>query len=116
MRSAPSACSISGDRRQWLVSALRLLARPLPDAAYLHLAHWLYYRRWPDFAHPHSLQEHIQAYLLRSRDPRLVMLADTLDDGLLRRLLEDRTGLVRGEKPGEISGDGCGGDRHGSSS
>ena len=78
MRSAPSACSISGDRRQWLVSALRLLARPLSDAAYLHLAHWLYYRRWPDFAHPRTLQEHIQSYLLRCRDPRLVMLADKI--------------------------------------
>ena len=42
----------------------------------LHLAHWLYYRRWPDYQHPRTLQEHIQAYLLRSRDPALVMLAD----------------------------------------
>lgn len=67
----------AGERR-WLVSALRLLARPLPDAAYLHLAHWLYYRRWPDYAHPRTLQEHIQAYMLRSRDPRLVTLADKL--------------------------------------
>jgi hypothetical protein len=55
---------------------LRALARPLSDSAYLHLAHWLYYRRWPDYRHPRTLQEHIHAYLLRCRDPALVMLAD----------------------------------------
>jgi hypothetical protein len=63
-------------RRQWHVAALRLLARPLPDSAYLRIAHWLYYRRWPDYRHPRTLQEHIHAYLLRCRDPMLVTLAD----------------------------------------
>lgn len=64
--------------RQWLQACLRVLGRPLPDAAYLRLAHWLYFRRWPDFQHPRTLQEHIQAYVLRNRDPELVMLADKL--------------------------------------
>jgi hypothetical protein len=63
-------------RRQWHVALLRALGRPLSDGAYLRLAHWLYYRRWPDYDQPRTLQEHIQAYLLRCRDPALVMLAD----------------------------------------
>ena len=63
-------------RRQWGVSLLRALGRPLPDDLYLRMAHWIYYRRWPDFANPRTLQEHIQAYVLRTRDPALVMLAD----------------------------------------
>lgn len=62
--------------RQWHVAALRLLARPLPDELYLQLLHWLYYRRWPDYAHPRTLQEHIQAHLLRRHDDALVTLAD----------------------------------------
>jgi len=65
-------------RRQWHVAALRALGRPLSDAAYLRLSHWIYYRRWPDYEHPRTLQEHIQAYLLRCRDRRLVMLADKI--------------------------------------
>lgn len=63
-------------RRQWRVVLARALARPLSDALYLRLAHRLYYGRWPDYEHPLTLQEHIQAYVLRSRDPALVMLAD----------------------------------------
>jgi len=63
-------------RRQWHVAALRLLGRPLPDRAYLRIAYWMYYRRWPDYEHPRTLQEHIQAYMLRNHDPALVMLAD----------------------------------------
>lgn len=63
-------------RRQWHVALLRALGRPLSDHVYLHLAHWLYYRRWPDYNHPRTLQEHIQAYMLRCHDPALVMLAD----------------------------------------
>ena len=63
-------------RRQWHVSLLRALGRPLPDVVYMRLAHWMYFRRWPDFEHPRTLQEHIQAYVLRTRDPALVMLAD----------------------------------------
>ena len=58
-------------RRQWHVSLLRLLARPLPDSVYLRVAHWMYYRRWPDYQNPRTLQEHIQAYVLRTRDPAL---------------------------------------------
>lgn len=65
-------------RRQWSVSLLRLLGRPLPDGAYMRLAHWMYFRRWPDFEHPRTLQEHIQAYVLRTRDPMLVTLADKI--------------------------------------
>jgi len=74
--------------RQWHVAALRLLARPLSDGMYLRIAHWLYYRRWPDYNHPRTLQEHIQAYMLRCRDPALVMLADkvAVRDYIDRRL------------------------------
>lgn len=63
-------------RRQWHVAALRALGRPLPDALYMRIAHWLYHRRWPDYEHPRTLQEHIQAYALRCRSPALAMLAD----------------------------------------
>jgi hypothetical protein len=63
-------------RRQWLVSLLRLLGRPLPDEWYVRIAHWMYYRQWPDFDHPRTLQEHIRSYVLRTQDPALVMLAD----------------------------------------
>jgi hypothetical protein len=63
-------------QRQWYVSLLRTLGRPLPDSLYMRVAHWIYFRRWPDFDHPRTLQEHIQAYVLRTRDPALVMLAD----------------------------------------
>lgn len=65
-------------RRQWHVSLLRVLGRPLPDELYMRIAHWMYFRRWPDFHHPRTLQEHIQAYVLRTRDPALVMLADKI--------------------------------------
>ena len=65
-------------RRQWHVSLLRILGKPLPDRLYMSLAHWVYFRRWPDFEHPRTLQEHIQAYVLRTRDPALVMLADKI--------------------------------------
>ncbi|MCW5659634.1 MAG: hypothetical protein KIT60_18190 [Burkholderiaceae bacterium] len=65
-------------RRRWPVSLLRALGRPLPDGLYMRLAHWMYYRQWPDFAHPRTLQEHIRAYVLRTRDPALVMLADKI--------------------------------------
>lgn len=64
--------------RQWHVLLARALARPLPDAVYLRLAHRLFYGRWPDYAHPRTLQEHIQAYVLHTRDPALVMLADKI--------------------------------------
>lgn len=64
-------------RRQWAVAVLRLLGRPLPDRTWLQLAHRLYYHRWPDYERPRTLQEHIQAYVLRRRgDSGLVMLAD----------------------------------------
>jgi hypothetical protein len=62
--------------REWHVALARLLLWPLPDAWAMRINHWLYFRRWPDYEHPRTLQEHIQAYLLRSRDPALVMLAD----------------------------------------
>lgn len=74
----PSQVDENGTRRSWFLGAVRRLARPLPDALYLRLAYWLYYRRWPDYAHPRTLQEHIQAYMLRSRNPMLVTLADKL--------------------------------------
>ena len=64
--------------RAWPIVLLRALARPLSDVTYLRLAYWLYYRRWPDYAHPRTLQEHIQAYVLRSRNPMLVTLADKI--------------------------------------
>ncbi|HET7525722.1 MAG TPA: ATP-grasp fold amidoligase family protein [Burkholderiaceae bacterium] len=76
-------------KRQWHVAGLRLLARPLSDGAYLRIAHWLYYRRWPDYSRPSTLQEHIQAYLLRCRDPALVMVADKV---AARRYIERTLG------------------------
>jgi hypothetical protein len=75
------ACPVEADpvpQRSWPAAALRALTRPLPDALYVRLAHWVYFHRWPDFDNPRTLQEHIQAYVLRTRDPALVMMADKL--------------------------------------
>lgn len=60
------------------IGLARLLARPLSDRWYLTLAHRLYYGCWPDYRRPRTLQEHVQAYLLRCRDPLLTMSADKL--------------------------------------
>jgi hypothetical protein len=62
--------------RDWTLALLRLLMRPCSDALYLKVAHRRYFGRWPDYRRPRHLHEHIQAYMLRTRDPRLVMLAD----------------------------------------
>jgi hypothetical protein len=64
--------------RDWSQALLRLLMLPCSDELYVKVAHRRYFGRWPDFRHPRTLHEHIQAYYLRNRDPRLVMLADKL--------------------------------------
>lgn len=62
--------------RDWTEAAWRLLLRPFSDATYLKVAHRRYFGRWPDFDRPTTLHEHIHSYMLRERDPRLVLLAD----------------------------------------
>jgi len=63
-------------RRDWTEIAVRALLRPFGDALYLRVAHRRYFGRWPDLARPRTLHEHIHSYLVRARDPRLVVLAD----------------------------------------
>jgi TupA-like ATPgrasp len=48
----------------------------LPDRQYLAIGHLIYFRRWPDFDAPRNFNEHIQAYMLRCRDPVLRIAAD----------------------------------------
>lgn len=62
--------------RDWSETAWRLLLRPFSDEIYLKVAHRRYFGRWPDFDHPGTLHEHIHRYVLRERNPHLVMLAD----------------------------------------
>lgn len=38
---------------------------------YLALGHLAYFGRWPNYEHPKTINEHIQAYMLRSRNPLL---------------------------------------------
>jgi hypothetical protein len=73
---SPGAARRPAPPRDWGVALLRLLMRPCSDALYLKVAHRNYFGRWPNFRQPGSLHEHIQSYVLRNRDPRLVMLAD----------------------------------------
>ncbi len=54
----------------------RLAGRPMPDDLYLALGHLIYFGRWPDYAAPKTFNEHIQAYMLRCRDPILHIAAD----------------------------------------
>lgn len=62
--------------RDWPETVWRLLLRPFSDEIYLKVAHRRYFGRWPDFDHPGTLHEHIHRYVLRERNPYLVMLAD----------------------------------------
>jgi TupA-like ATPgrasp len=66
---------LAGVRRPdlWLA---RRLGRVLDDRTYLALGHLFYFGRWPDYDRPRTVNEHIQAYMLRCRDPLLQMAAD----------------------------------------
>jgi hypothetical protein len=68
-------------RRSWRhapQSLARLMLRPFPDQLYLALGHLCYFGRWPDYRRPRSFNEHIQAYMLRCRDPLLRVAADKI--------------------------------------
>lgn len=67
----------------------RLLGTPLPDHIYLALGHLIYFRRWPNYAAPKTFNEHIQAYMLRCRDPILHIAADKI---LIRKYVTDLVG------------------------
>lgn len=56
----------------------RRLGRLLSDRQYLALGHLFYFGHWPDYDRPRSLNEHIQAYMLRCRSPLLHIAADKL--------------------------------------
>lgn len=56
----------------------RRLGRMLSDRQYLALGHLFYFGHWPDYDRPRSLNEHIQAYMLRCRSPLLHIAADKL--------------------------------------
>jgi TupA-like ATPgrasp len=62
--------------RRMMGGAIRRLLSPLSDRTYLTLAHWQYFKRWPNFNAPRTLQEHIQAYVLNCRNPMLRLVAD----------------------------------------
>ncbi|HET7866391.1 MAG TPA: ATP-grasp fold amidoligase family protein, partial [Burkholderiaceae bacterium] len=62
--------------RDWAETAWRLLLRPFSDEIYLKVAHRRFFGRGPDFERPTHLHEHIHRYVLRERNPQLVMLAD----------------------------------------
>lgn len=64
--------------RQPHLALARWLGRPLPDRLYLALGHLAYFGRWPDYDRPRTLNEHIQAYMLRGRSPGLRVAADKL--------------------------------------
>lgn len=64
--------------RDVAIGTARLLARPLPDRAYLTLGHLLYLGRWPNLAEPRTFNEHIHEYMLRCRDPLLRVAADKI--------------------------------------
>ncbi len=56
----------------------RLALRPLPDRLYLALGHLCYFGTWPNYRRPRTFNEHIQAYMLRCRDPLLHIAADKI--------------------------------------
>ena len=66
------------DWRQAPISVARRLLDPLPDRVYLTLGHLAYFHRWPNFHEPRTINEHIQEYMLRCRDPLLRLVADKL--------------------------------------
>lgn len=66
---------LAGIRRPDLLIARRI-GRLLSDRHYLALGHLFYFGHWPDYARPRSLNEHIQAYMLRCRSPLLHIAAD----------------------------------------
>lgn len=60
------------------LTVARLATRPLPDRWYLALGHLAYFKRWPNYTTPRTINEHIQAYMLRSRDPLLKIAGDKM--------------------------------------
>ena len=74
-------------RRRWLkrdwqqvpISIARLLLRPFPDSVYLRLGYRAYFGVWPDYRNPQTFNEHVQAYMLRCRDPLLRIPADKVE-------------------------------------
>lgn len=76
-RIAHALHRLAGLRRPDLALARRL-GRPLSDRQYLALGHLAYFGRWPDYDHPRSYNEQVQAYMLRCRSPWLKLAADKL--------------------------------------
>lgn len=66
---------LAGIRRPdlWLA---RRIGRVLDDRRYLAFGHLFYFGRWPDYDRPRTINEQIQAYMLRCRDPLLQIAAD----------------------------------------
>jgi hypothetical protein len=64
-----------GIRRPDLLLARRFGAW-LSDRRYLAIGYRLYFGEWPDYDHPRTVNEHIQAYMLRCRSPLLHIAAD----------------------------------------
>jgi len=60
------------------LSLIRRVLAPLPDRWYLALGHLAYFHSWPNYRQPRTFNEHIQAYMLRSRNPLLKVTADKL--------------------------------------
>jgi len=77
--------------RQAPISLARLLVRPLPDRTYLALGHLCYFGTWPNYAEPHTFNEHIQEYMLRCRDPLLRVAADKI---MCREYITARVGAM----------------------
>lgn len=88
---APTSCRVlrKGSRLRHFLRRLRNLRRPdlwiarrigrsLSDRHYLAWGHLFYFGHWPDYDRPRSLNEHIQAYMLRCRSPLLHLAADKL--------------------------------------
>jgi hypothetical protein len=67
---------VKRDWRQVPISVARRLIDPLPDRVYLTLGHLFYFGRWPNYAEPRTINEHIQEYMMRCRDPLLRVAAD----------------------------------------
>lgn len=66
---------VLGVRRPDLLLA-RSLGAGLSDRRYLAIGYRLYFGYWPDYDHPHTINEHIHAYMLRCRSPLLHIAAD----------------------------------------
>ncbi|HEU4622679.1 MAG TPA: ATP-grasp fold amidoligase family protein, partial [Burkholderiaceae bacterium] len=60
------------------LALIRRVLAPVPDHWYLALGHLAYFHSWPNYREPRTFNEHIQAYMLRSRNPLLKVAADKL--------------------------------------